>query len=422
MDKFFEPKSVAIIGASAKKGKIGYQILKNILECNVKVYPINPKRNEILGVKCYRSIDEIEDEIDLAVIAIDAKKCIDAIENCGKKGIKNVVIISGGFKEVGNEDLEKELVSTAKKYGVRIIGPNCIGVFNGKNGFNTFFQKNMDLPKFGNVAILTQSGTFGIALLEKLANEGIGVSKFVSYGNKADIDEIELTNYLFNDRETELIAMYIEDIGRKFFEREIKKPIIILKAGRSQLGQKAAMLHTGAMATNYEIFKGVCRQKNIIFADNFDEFFGIIKILSMQGLPKGKKIEIITNGAGPSVLACDFIDMVKNLELVNVNDLTGSATADDYIDAIDKSKAEIILLVFVFQDAPLAESLEKFYEEIKKRKRFYVALALGGKFVEEQKKRLAELKIPVFEEPSIVITSLNKIVEYAMKNESRSIR
>ncbi len=415
MDKFFEPKSVAVIGASAKKGKIGYQILKNILECNVKVYPINPKRKEILGVKCYKSIEEIDDDIDLAVIAIDAEECIDVIEKCGKKGIKNVVIISGGFKEVGNEDLEKELISIAKKYDVRIIGPNCIGVFNGKNGFNTFFQKNMDLPKFGNVAILTQSGTFGIALLEKLANEGIGVSKFVSYGNKADIDEIELTNYLFNDKETELIAMYIEDIGRKFFEREIKKPIIILKAGRSQLGQRAAMLHTGAMATNYEIFKGACKQKNIIFADNFDEFFGIIKILSMQGLPKGNKIEIITNGAGPSVLSCDFIDMAENLELVNVNDLTGSATADDYIDAIDKSKAEIILLVFVFQDAPLAESLEKLYEELEKRKRFYVALALGGRFVGEQKKRLAELKIPAFEEPSVVITSLNKIVEYAKK-------
>ena len=415
MDKFFEPKSVAVIGASAKKGKIGYQILKNILECNVKVYPINPKRKEILGVKCYKSIEEIDDDIDLAVIAIDAEECIDVIEKCGKKGIKNVVIISGGFKEVGNEDLEKELISIAKKYDVRIIGPNCIGVFNGKNGFNTFFQKNMDLPKFGNVAILTQSGTFGIALLEKLANEGIGVSKFVSYGNKADIDETELTNYLFNDKETELIAMYIEDIGRKFFEREIKKPIIILKAGRSQLGQRAAMLHTGAMATNYEIFKGACKQKNIIFADNFDEFFGIIKILSMQGLPKGNKIEIITNGAGPSVLSCDFIDMAENLELVNVNDLTGSATADDYIDAIDKSKAEIILLVFVFQDAPLAESLEKLYEELEKRKRFYVALALGGRFVGEQKKRLAELKIPAFEEPSVVITSLNKIVEYAKK-------
>jgi len=415
MDKFFEPKSVAVIGASAKKGKIGYQILKNILECNVKVYPINPKRKEILGVKCYKSIEEIDDDIDLAVIAIDAEECIDVIEKCGKKRIKNVVIISGGFKEVGNEDLEKELISIAKKYDVRIIGPNCIGVFNGKNGFNTFFQKNMDLPKFGNVAILTQSGTFGIALLEKLANEGIGVSKFVSYGNKADIDEIELTNYLFSDKETELIAMYIEDIGRKFFEREIKKPIIILKAGRSQLGQRAAMLHTGAMATNYEIFKGACKQKNIIFADNFDEFFGIIKILSMQGLPKGNKIEIITNGAGPSVLSCDFIDMAENLELVNVNDLTGSATADDYIDAIDKSKAEIILLVFVFQDAPLAESLEKLYEELEKRKRFYVALALGGRFVGEQKKRLAELKIPAFEEPSVVITSLNKIVEYAKK-------
>ncbi|RLF51616.1 MAG: CoA-binding protein [Thermoplasmata archaeon] len=416
MDKFFSPASVAIIGASAKKGKIGYQILENVLKSGAKVYPVNPKRREISGIKCYKSVDEIRDDIDLAVIAIEAEKCIEALEECGKKGIKNVIIISGGFKEIGREDLEKELKKKTKKYGLRIIGPNCIGVFNGKNGFNTFFQQSMDLPSFGNIAILTQSGTFGIALLEKLANENLGVSKFVSYGNKVDVDEVDLIEYLMQDNETEIIAMYIEDIRREFFERDFKKPVIILKAGRSKLGLKAASLHTGAMATNYEIFKGACKQKNVIFANNFNEFFGIIKIIAMQGLPNGNDIDIITNGAGPSVLACDFIGYAKYVKLArNVIDLTGSATAEDYLKAIDESNASIILLTFVFQDAPLAESLDKLYEGLEKRKKFYLALALGGKFVKEQEKKLAELKIPVFDEPSVVISCLDKVVGYAMR-------
>ena len=416
MEKFFTPKSVAIIGASSKKGKIGYEILKNIIDSEVKAYPINPVRNEILGKKCYKSIGEIKENVDLAVIAIDAEKCIDAIEACGKKGIKHAVIISGGFKEIGKVELEKKLVKVAKRYGIRIIGPNCIGVFNGKNGFNTFFQRNIQLPSHGHVAILTQSGTFGIALLEKFANEGIGVSKFVSYGNKADVDEVDLIEYLEKDEETQIIAMYVEEIGRKFFEIEFKKPIIILKTGRGKLGQRAAALHTGAMATNYEIFKGVCKQKNVIFAEDFDEFFGIIKIIAMQGLPKGKKTAIITNGAGPSVLACDFLEEASSVELAgDIIDLTGSATAADYLAAVDDSEADIIILTFVFQDAPLAETLGELYEGMAKRKKFYVSIALGGKFVERQRKKLAELGIPSFEEPRVAINALNKVVRYAMR-------
>lgn len=410
MEKFFNPKSVATIGASSKKGKIGYEILWNILKSNVKAYPVNPNRDKILGIKCYKSIEEIEDEIDLAVIAIDAKKCIEAIEKCGKKGIKHAVIISGGFSEVGNEELEKELVRIARKYGIRIIGPNCVGIFNAKNGFNTFFQRNMDFPKHGNVAILTQSGTFGIALMEKLANEGIGISKFVSYGNKADVDEIDLMEYLEGDEETKIVAMYVEEMGREFFERGFRKCIVILKAGRGKLGQRAASLHTGAMATNYEIFKGVCRQKRVIYADDFEEFFSIIKIASLQGFPKGKRVGIITNGAGPAVLACDFIEEARNVELADVVDLTGSATASDYIEAMKDMKADIILLVFVFQDAPLAESLEELYQDLKEMDKFCIAIAIGGSFVEEQKKRLLKLKIPVFEEPKIVINSLDKLL------------
>ncbi|MEM2509084.1 MAG: CoA-binding protein, partial [Candidatus Thermoplasmatota archaeon] len=268
MDKFFKPRSVALVGASSKKGKIGYEIFKNIIKSEIKAYPINPNRKKILGKRCYKSLEEINDKVDLAVIAIEADKCIQEVDKCGKKGIKNIVIISGGFKEIGKIEIEKKLVELARKYKMRIIGPNCIGVFNSENGFNTFFQRNMDMPKKGNVSIITQSGTFGIALLEKCAMEGIGVNKFVSYGNKADVNEVDLLQYFENDKKTDIVAVYAEEIGKDFFEIKNKKIVVVLKAGRSELGQKAATLHTGAMATNYKIFEGACRQKNIIFADD----------------------------------------------------------------------------------------------------------------------------------------------------------
>jgi acyl-CoA synthetase (NDP forming) len=416
MEQFFTPNTVAIIGASSKKGKIGYEILSNTLKSDVEVFPVNPLRTTILGKKCYKSVTEINQEVDLAVIAVSAKECIPILENCGKKGIKHVIIISGGFKEIGNIEYEKTIVRMTRKYQMRVIGPNCVGIFNGKNRFNTFFQRHMDLPPYGEVAVLTQSGAFGIALLEKLNQEKIGLSKFISFGNKADIDELDLIDFLENDESVKLIALYVEEIKREFFEKKITKPIIILKAGRSTLGQKAAYLHTGAMATKYNIFKGLCRQKNIIYADDFEEFFGIIKIIAMQGFPKGKNISIVTNGAGPSVLACDFLDEAQNLNLFqNIIDLTGNATADDYLNAIKNNTADIILLTFVFQDAPLAESLSKLYCGLTNQKRFFIAITLGGSFVEKQKNQLAHLKIPTFEEPWIAIHALNKVIEYYFK-------
>jgi len=421
MDAFFQPKSVAIIGASAKEGKIGYEILKNVSK-KARVFPVNPVRKEIDGIKCYRSVLDIEDSIDLAIIAIAPDKILEAIEECGEKGIKHVVVISGGFKESGNEEIEREMVRVARKYGIRIIGPNCIGTFNGKNGFNTFFQRHMQLPESGNVAILTQSGTFGIGLLEKLAQEDIGVSKFVSYGNKCDVNEVDLIEYLEKDDETEIIAIYAEDFSPKFFEMRYEKPIIVLKGGRSEAGKKAARLHTGAMATNYDIFRGVCRQLGIITVDNFAELFSIIKIMSMQPMPKNGKIVIITNGAGPAVVAADLIDEKENLELAELIDLTGSATAYDYLNALENvgDDVGIVSLIFVFHDAPLAATLQKFYEGFRRKNALYVAIAIGGKFVMEQKERLAELSIPMFDEPSILINALDKVVWF--KNEGSGNR
>ena len=414
MEKFFNPKSVAVVGASSKRGKIGYEIFKNV-SSRVKAYPVNPNRKKILGKKCYKSLDEIPDRIDLAVIAVEADKCIEEVEKCGKNGIKNIVIISGGFKETGRIEEEERIVEIARKYKMRVIGPNCIGVFNAENGFNTFFQRNMDLPKKGNVAIITQSGTFGIALLEKCASEGIGVSKFVSYGNRADINEVDLVKYFKKDKKTDIIAIYAEEIGRDFFEIKNKKITVVLKSGRGKIGQKAASLHTGAMATNYKIFEGACKQKNIIFANDFEEMFGLLKILAMKGLPSGGKVEIITNGAGPSVMACDFAEEAKNIEIYGVADLTGSANARDFLSAIERSGADIIILTLVFQDSPLAESLKELYAGLRNINKYFLAICMGGSFVEEQKRKLLKLKIPVFEEPRIAISALDKIVGYAMR-------
>jgi len=372
MRPFFDPEGVAVVGASSHPGKIGYEIVKNVSKVK-KVYPINPHAKEILGIPCYPSISAIDGDVELAIYALPSKHILEVIEECAKKGIKSMVVVSGGFKEVGNEDLERKMVEKAKKNGIRIIGPNCIGVFNAKNGFNTFFQTNFELPSSGNLAILTQSGTFGIGLLEELT-PFTGVSKFVSYGNKADVDEIDMLEYFKHDDETKFVAMYIEGLenGRKFFEKvkEVKKPVVILKAGRT-------------------------------LADDFEEFIAIISMLAMQPLPRGGRIGMVTNGAGPCVMAADYIYSSRHLELPSLKlnasslpsfaipsnpiDLTGSATAEHFIMALRElanSDIDIILSFFVFQDAPLALTMQAFYdaiEEIKKHEKMLIGVAIGWK-------------------------------------------
>ena len=437
MKPFFDPEGVAVVGASSHPGKIGYEIVKNVSKVK-KVYPVNPHTKEILGIPCYPSISAIDGDVELAVYALPSEYIMEAIEECAKKGIKGMVVVSGGFKEVGKEELERKMVEKARKHGICIIGPNCIGVFNAKNGFNTFFQTNFEMPSPGNLAILTQSGTFGIGLLEELA-PSIGVSKFVSYGNKADVDEIDMLEYFKNDDETKFIAMYIEGLknGRKFFEKvkEVKKPVVILKAGKTSLGAKAASLHTGALATNYEILRGACYQYGAILADDFEEFIAIISMLAMQPLPRGGKIGMVTNGAGPCVIAADYIYSSRNLELPSLKlnsshlpsfailsnpiDLTGSATAEHFIMALkelNESEIDIILSFFVFQDAPLASTMNVFYDAIEeiKDKKMLVGVAIGGEFTQKQIKKMAHHGIPVFKEPSVVIKALEKIVRYAI--------
>jgi len=443
MDEFFDPAGVAVVGASSRPGKIGYEILKNVVSSSSEVYPVNPNAEQILGRKCYPSVSAIEGKVELAVVAVPSEKILDVVEDCGKKGVKAMVIISGGFGEVGNEALEQEMVRNARNYGIRIIGPNCIGIYNAGNGFNTFFQRDMELPPPGKVAVLTQSGTIGIALLEKFVGS-VGISKFVSYGNKSDVDEIDMFGYLERDIDTDIIALYMESVsnGRRFFESLPDKPVIILKSGKTPLGERAAASHTGAMATNHSIFRGAARQHGAILADTFEEFRDIIRIMEMQPLPEGGGVGMVTNGAGPCVIAADHIHESRNLGLQDIDpsglsklpsfairsnplDLTGSATAEHFLEGIrameNDDGVDIIMPFFVFQDAPLMDSLQKLHEGLREmeHEKPIVALGMGGKFVEEQRDEMAKYGIPLLDEPAVAINSLDKIVEYSRwKNES----
>ncbi|MFX1520253.1 MAG: CoA-binding protein, partial [Promethearchaeota archaeon] len=298
LGKFFKPRAVAVVGVSHHPEKIGHIIFKSILESqyNGNVYPVNPKGGNILGHEAYSSILDCPDDTELAVITIAAKYTPTVIEDCGKKGVRNVIIVSGGFKEVGNEDLESQVVRIARQNSIRIIGPNCIGVYDAKTKVETFFQSHdrMVRPPYGPISFLTQSGTYGASFLELLDEDGLGVSKFVSYGNKADVNETDMLQYLAEDQDTKVIAIYLEaigrDQGRDFFEvaKEVirKKPVVIYKTGTTTEGTTAAKSHTGHLSSQAAIYNGVFKQAGILSVRNFDELLAVSKALAFQPLPK----------------------------------------------------------------------------------------------------------------------------------------
>ncbi len=441
LDYFFKARSVAVVGASTKPGKIGHEILRSLVKGEYKgrVYPVNPRAEEILGLRCYRSVLEIPDEVDLAVLSIPPKAVPDVIDECGKKGVKAVVIVSGGFKEVGTKgaELERKVVEIAKRHHIRLIGPNCIGIFDGWTRIDTFFQsrERMLRPPPGNIAFLTQSGTFGCAFLEWAAEEGIGISKFVSYGNRADVDEADLITYLGHDDKTKVIAIYTESIseGRKFMKACLKvskkKPIVVLKSGRTEQGSKAAASHTGSLAGSYEIVSSAFKQCGVIEVNTFEELFDVSKALSLAPLPSGPKIAMITNGAGPCVMATDelvkrgmklaeYTERTKNqlretlpsyAQVGNPVDLTGSATTRDYEVSmrllLEDPMVDILMVFFVFQDTPLGEDIVEVAPKMRIYGKPILAVALGGPFTRRQSRELEIRGIPVFSSPERAVSA-----------------
>lgn len=316
---FFEPKSVAIIGASRTPGKLGYNVLRNLIDLGFKgeLYPVNPEATEILGLKAYSRVDLIHEDLDVAVIATPASTVLEIMESCARKRVKGVVIISSGFSEEGNTALEEKLLRIAKEAGIRIVGPNTTGILNTANGFTSSFVPGIGQAKRGHVAVVAQTGVFlGFLLAYIISSQQFGLSKVVGLGNKSDVDDVEVLNYLDQDPETKVICMYIEGVkdGRSFLataQRVSKrKPILVLKSGVTEKGSKVAMSHTGSLAGRSEIFDAACKQAGIIRVESFEQLIDFAKAFALQPLPKGNNLGVMSITGAGCVIAAD--SAIKN--------------------------------------------------------------------------------------------------------------
>ncbi len=359
-NKIFKARSVAIVGASNKKGGIGNTLVLNLKNSfKGKIYPVNLKEERIENLKAYSSLSEIKRPIDLMLIAVPAKIVPDILEEGGRLGIKGAIVISAGFKEVGNFELDNKLKEIAKKYKITLIGPNCLGVLNPYNNLNASFAAQSAKP--GKTAFISQSGAVCTAVLDSAEKLGIGFSKFVSVGNKSLINEADLFEYLASDKETEIVAVYAEELSES--ERIIKaakklkeagKPLVILKAGRSLVGAKSAASHTGALAGDDKVYEALFRQAGIVRADKIEELFDFIKIFSSEISKKiskkknYKNIVIITNAGGPGVVAVDALEGT-NLNLASLSSKTSenlkkilapAANTNNPIDVLGDALAE----------------------------------------------------------------------------------
>jgi acetate---CoA ligase (ADP-forming) len=445
LESIFKPKSVAIIGASNKKGKVGYSVLSNVVSSNFsgEIYPINPKADEILGYKSYKSVSDVPNPIELAVICIPSKFVVNTIEECGKKGVKSCVIITAGFKEVGSEGARREIevIELAKQYNMRVCGPNCLGVITDAN-----FSFASITPKKGNIAMLSQSGAMMTGLLDWAVEQDIGFSAFISLGNKSDIDEVDFIEYLAQDPETKVIAAYIESVkdGEKFI-RVVSaatklKPIILLKSGRSAAGAKAASSHTGALAGSDIAFDLAFEKAGVIRADTISDLFNYALTFLISPIPKGDKYAIITNAGGPGIVCTDAMESekvglahfseetVKKLKeglpaesnFHNPVDIIGDAPPERYAYALEtlfktpltEVAGAIILLTPQAQTDPLkaaemiAEIRGRYHDKI------LVASFIGGGTVREPAKILTKSGVPTYAFPEDAVKVVKGLEKY----------
>ena len=437
LESVFNARSVAVVGASANPEKTGHIILKNIIEGGFegKIYPVNPKAGEILGLPCYPSVTAINDPVDVVIIVVPSKFVPDVMEEAGKKGVTGAVVISGGFGEIGNGELEKQILDIAKKYGMRIIGPNCQGFNYTPNRLCASWPL---VTKSGPIAVISQSGTVGAAIEMWAQAAEIGISCFVSLGNKVDVNEIDLIDVFKEDPNTKVISLYIEGVqnGARFMKsvrsaRE-KKPIVVLKPGTTPKGARAVQSHTRSIAGNDEIFDAVCRQVGITRAKSITELFDYSLALGFLGKPKGNRVLIITSSGGSGIIATDVaeqggIDVVDlpaellaelkgalppQCVVANPLDLTGDATAERYrIAAGIAARCDSIdSLLLIFGD-PIPGASEVVGElKEKTGKQIIVAYLGGGDIEEEETIKLNRSGTPVFPTPERAVGALKVLL------------
>lgn len=439
LEKLFNPKSIAIVGATDEKGKVGNSVCENILNLGYvgNVFLVNPKHEELLGKKCYHELSEIEEEVDLAIIVIPAKFVTEVIEKSSDK-VKNFVIISAGFSETGTEgsEREKELLKIAEEKNLNILGPNCLGFIVPGLKLNASFSGG--IPKSGNISFISQSGALISAILDISKSENFGFSNVISIGNKMQIGEGDLFEYLAQDPETKVIGMYLEGIkdGKKFQELAGKlsrsKPLVILKAGKTEKAKRAISSHTGALAGSENIIQALFKKSGVISAENFDEFLSLVKLISLTDAPEDEKAVAITNAGGAGVLTTDAFSkkemglsevpeeiknelrefLPKESSVENPIDLLGDAQEDRYektFEAAEKMKANSIICVLTPQEnTPVEKITDKIIEFRNRTSKKIISVFLGGEKIKESLEKLSEAGISNFSSPEKAVNTLDK--------------
>jgi acetyl coenzyme A synthetase (ADP forming)-like protein len=445
LDSFFKPKSVAVVGASRDPGKLGYAVLDNLVNGGYPghIYPINPKADEILGQKAYPSVLDVEGEIDLAVIVIPYKFVPDVLRECGQKKIPAVVVISAGFREAGMEGVEREreLTDIAKEYGIRLIGPNCLGVIDTFTPLNASFAAGM--PPQGPMAFMSQSGALGTAILDWSLGGHLGFSKFVSLGNKADVSEIDLLQAWVDDQDTRVILAYSEGLpdGQEFIRvaRQVtkKKPVVAVKSGVTQAGSRAVSSHTGTLAGSEQAYQAAFRQAGVLRAGSIEELFDLALAFAYQPLPKGDHIAIVTNAGGPGILATDALERsgmelarlanetIHRLEerlpdaasAANPVDVLGDALADRYEFALDVVSGDpnvdgVLIILTPQAMTQIEETAEVIGKVAAKVEMPVVACFMGESSIAGGLKILQKHGVPNYPFPERAVTALRAMVDY----------
>ena len=450
LEHFFAPRAVAVIGASTDPASVGQAVLRNLLSYGYtgEVYPINPKVTELLGKPCYPSVLEVPGSIDLAVVIVPAAVVPAVVEQCGQKGIDAAIIISAGFKETGPEGakLERQVVQVAQQHGTRIVGPNCLGIMVPATGLNASFGPLM--PKAGNLAVMSQSGALGTAMLDWAVQEGVGLSAFVSFGNGADVNFAELLQAMHQDERTGVVIAYMEGVsnGRAFMEASCEitrtKPLIVIKSGTTSAGSRAVSSHTGSLAGAEQAYQAAFRQCGVIRARSVDELFDYALAFSYQPLPETNTLGLVTNAGGPGIMATDAAEQaglvmaaldkatVEKLRerlppaanFYNPVDVLGDAGPELYRYGLEQLLADanvgsVIAIVTPQAVTRVAETAQAIAQAAAGTTKPLLACLMGGKLIAQGDQPLREHRIPSYRFPEEAVEALGAMARYRQWRE-----
>ncbi|MGI6484393.1 MAG: acetate--CoA ligase family protein [Candidatus Dojkabacteria bacterium] len=452
METILSPKSIAIVGVSNDAQKVGSVLLRNLLEggYNGKVYPINPKYQELQGRQAYPNILAVEEEIDLVCIALPYQFVEEIVDQCVEKKVKTVLIVTAGFSETGDEgrELEERITNKLRGAKIRLIGPNCLGFINNKAKINLTFARNN--PGDGDIAFISQSGAFCTAILDMAAESKSGFSHVISVGNKADINENELLPYFINNPQIKAIAIYLEEFsdGKEFVSiaQKSKKPILLIAPGSSEKSKQAISSHTGSLASSYDTVLAAVKKANIILAENSEELYKLIELVDMGYIPKGKRVAIVSNAGGPGITAVDRAE-IEELEIVDLGekttqklkqelpieasfnnpiDILGDGKSDRYAYAIETVLEDInVDSVVVLLTPQLMTEIEgtanTIVEIVRKTSKPIYACFLGGKEVKNGFRILTENNLPWFNDVQEAMHLIAKLADFEMKKDLNKI-